>query len=161
MRALAVLPFIALLAGCGVWGISYHNGKDLRTPLEKAAQNGDLTTVKQLLASGSDPNDGRGVFGIPLNAAVMRQNNVETIRTLVAAGADPNGRGRNGNSCWPSPLFHAASMGDMENTQALLAAGASIKQPECLRPVAGWLQAPILELLVAHGLNLNTVDEKG
>lgn len=140
---------------------TWETGKDLRTPLEKAAQNGDLATVKQLLASGVDPNDGRGVFGAPLNAAALRRDNVEIIRTLISAGADPNGRGRNGNSCWLSPLFHAASMGDMENTQALLAAGASIKQPECSRPVAGWLKAPIIELLVAHGLKLDTIDEKG
>jgi len=161
MRAWTVLPFSVLLIGCGVWGFSYGSRKDLRTPLEKAAQNGDLTIVKQLLASGSDPNGRSGSFGSPLNAAVMRKDNVEIIRTLVAGGTNPDGRAPDGNRCWVSPLFDAASMGDMENAQALLAAGASTKQPQCSSLVAGWFKAPILELLVAHGLDLNAVDEKG
>ena len=161
VRALAVLPFIALLAGCGGFGFSLGNGKDLRTPLEKAAQNGDLATVTQLLASGVDPNDRGGAFGAPLNAAVSRKDNVEIIGALVAAGANPNGRGQDGTRCWASPLVHAASMGDMENTQALLAAGASIRQSECSTLVVGWLKAPIVELLVAHGLSLNAVDQNG
>ena len=160
MRALAVLPFIAVLAGCGGL-VLLSREKDLRTPLEKAAQQGNLAAVKKLLASGVDPNDQEGIFGAPLNAAVMRKDNVEIIRTLVVAGANPNGRAPDGTRCWPSPLIQAASMDDMENTQALLAAGASVKRDKCSRLLIGWLKAPIIELLVEHGLNLNAIDEKG
>jgi len=160
-RALALLPFFALFAGCGGWAVSYENGKDLRTPLEKAAQEGDVAAVKRLLASGVDPNGRGGVFGAPLNSAVQRNDNVEIIRALVAAGASPNGRGQDGTGCWVAPLLHAASMGDIENTRALLDAGASIQQPKCSRLVVGWLKAPVVELLVKRGLNLNAVDENG
>jgi ankyrin repeat protein len=122
MRILALLPFFALLIGCGRWGFSYGNGKDLRTPLEKAAQEGDLEAVKRLLASGIDPNDG-GMFGAPLNSAVLRKDNVEVIRALVAAGANPNGRSQDGAGCWAA--------------RALLESGASIKPPKCSRLVVG------------------------
>src|SRR5712692_4064330 len=52
-------------------------------------------------------------------------------------------------------------MGDIENTRALLDVGASIKKPTCSKLIVGWLKTPIVDLLVAHGLNLNAVDENG
>ncbi len=160
-RIWLVLVFAAFLAGCGGWGISYKNGKDLRTPIEKAAQQGDLIEVKRLLASGVDPNGRGGVFGSPLNAAAMRNGNVETIRALLAAGANPNGRGQDGKNCWPPPLFAAVSIGDVENTGALLDAGASVQPTSCSKLVVGWLRPAVIELLVQRGLDLNAVDENG
>jgi ankyrin repeat protein len=157
VRVLVVLPLVALLAGCGGVGIAVP-GKDLRTPLEKAAQAGDLSEVERLLASGADPN--RGAFGSPMNSAAYHTNNAEVIRALVAAGANPNGSGAEGHTCWVSPLLTAASMGDLENARTLLDSGASLR-PSCSRMVVGWLKAPVIDLLVQHGLDIFASDEFG
>jgi len=45
--------------------------------------------------------------------------------------------------------------------RVLLEAGASINQPGCSKLLVGWLKAPIVDVLVGHGLNLNAVDENG
>src|SRR6266404_4823006 len=159
LRFIILLAF-AFLTACGGWVFYNANNKDQRAPLERAAQEGGAAQVKLLLASGADPNRG-GVWGSPLNAAVLRKDNVEVIRILLAAGANPNGRHREGNQCWAEPLLTAASMPNLENTRALLDAGASMDQARCSKLVVGWLKAPIIDLLVAHGLNLNAVDENG
>src|SRR5438309_7017861 len=116
LRYVALLPFFVLLTGCGGCSFSYANNKDQRSPLERAAQEGDAAAVKRLLSSGADPNDKGGVFGSPLNAAASRKDNVEVIRILLTAGAIPSGRGQEGDTCWADPLSYAASMGDVQNT---------------------------------------------
>ncbi len=160
-RVVGLLPFLALLAGCGGFGLSHGSSEDRRSLLEKAVQERDLAEVTRLLDSGADPNDRGGVYGSPLYAAASRGDNVEVIRMLVSAGANPHGRGQEGNRCWGSPLLHAASSGAVENTRALLDAGASIEQAGCSKLTVGWLKAPIVDLLVERGLNLKAVDENG
>src|SRR5437867_5053758 len=161
LRLVVVLPFFVLLTGCGGWAFSYASHKDHRAPLEKAAQEGDAAEVKRLLASGADPNDRGGVFGSPLNSAVLRKGNVEIVRMLVAAGANPSGRAQEGNACWTPPLLSAASRGDIEITRALLDAGASIKQSGRTKLIVGFLKASIVDLMVKHGLDLYVVDDNG
>jgi len=161
LRFVVFLPFCALLTGCSGWSVGYSDNKDRRAPLERAAQQGNAAEVKRLLASGANPNDRGGIFGSPLTAAASRQDNVEVIRLLLAAGANPNGRGKEGDRCWADPLSSAASMGAVENTRVLLDAGASINQPRCSTLIVGWLRGAIVDLLIAHGLNLNAVDENG
>jgi len=158
-RWIPLLPFLSLLTGCGGFYISHGNSGDQRHPLEKAAQEGNRPEVKRLLATGADPNE-QGAFGSPLNAAAFHQNNVEIIQLLVAAGANPNGRVEQGQVCWASPLLNAAST-DLENTRALLDAGASVVPSKCSNLALAWLKTPVLDLLVQHGLNLHQIDPKG
>ncbi len=156
---------LSLLTGCGGWFVTYggNHGRneDRRSPLEKAAEAADAVEVKRLLAEGADPNDRAGVFGCPLNAAAFHKGNGEVIRILLAAGANPNGREEEPGQCWPTPLFHAASAGEPENTRVLLDAGASLRSSRCSKPVVGWMKPAIVDLLVQHGLNLQTVDAQG
>ena len=158
-RALVLL--CAMLGGCSRWGVSVPGKKDIRTPLERAAQQGDLPEVQRLLALGVAANDRAGLFGSPLNSAALRNHNAEVIRALIAAGADPNGRGTEGDTCWASPLRHAAVAGDLDNIGALLDLGASLPKSRCSNWVVGWLKAPVIDLLVKHGLDILTVDELG
>jgi cytohesin len=141
--------------------VSVGSNKDRRTPLEKAAQAADVTEVQRLLASGADPNDRGGVFGSPLNAAASRNYNADVIRALLTAGANPNGRGEEGNACWASPLLYAASMGDIENTRAILAAGATIARSRCSNLVVGWLKPSVIDLLRQHSLDIFATDQLG
>ena len=161
VRAFILLPLCVVLAACGVGLVSVGTHTDERTPLERAAQSGDLAEVQRLLASGADPNDRGGVFGVPLNSAAFRDHNGSVIRALVAAGANPNGRDPDGNTCWAPPLFHAATTGDLENTRALLDSGAAISRSRCSKLVVGWLKPPIIDLLVQHRLNIFMSDEFG
>src|SRR5260370_41585887 len=89
VRAFILLPLCVVLAACGVGLVSVGTHTDERTPLERAAQSGDLAEVQRLLASGADPNDHGGVFGVPLNSAAFRDHNGSVIRALVAAGVQP------------------------------------------------------------------------
>ena len=160
-RAILVLSVSCALASCGGVGVSAGSNKDRRTPLEKAAQTGEVTEVQRLLAAGADPNDRGGVYGSPLLAASAREHNAAVIRTLLTAGANPNGRPQEGNSCWQLPLGSATSMGDLENARTLLENGAVIPRSGCQKMVVGWLKPPMIDLLRRHGLNVFATDELG
>lgn len=153
-RFVALPVLLILLIGCA----SPTESEDPRTPLERAARLGDLAEVKRLLASGADPNDRGGLSG-PLTAAA-RDGNVEVLRVLLYAGANPDGRAAEEETCWASPLRFATSTGGVEATRTLLDAGASM-ETRCWKPIAGHLNAPIVDLLVERGLDLKAVDENG
>ena len=96
MRALALLPFFALFAGCGGWAFSYGNGKDLRTPLEKAAQEGDVAAVKRGLNLNAVDENGRNELHTALAPPVVPP--VEGIEYLIRAGVPLNARDRSGKT---------------------------------------------------------------
>ena len=159
-RALLVVWLSSALVGCGGVFFAVGSDKDRRTPLESAAQAADVKEVQRLLASGADPNDRGTVYGSPLNAAASRNHNADVIRALLTAGASPNGRGEAGNACWAPPLY-AASMGDIENTRAILDAGATIARSRCSNLVVGWLKPSVIDLLRQHGLDIFATDQLG
>jgi ankyrin repeat protein len=167
LRLGVVLALLALLAGCSrlsFVGFGQENNEDRRTPLEKAAQEGDAAEVERLLAAGADPDGAAGMSGSALNAAVLgpgTPGNAEVVRILLAAGANPNGRVDEEGRYWVSPLWHAANRGDVESVRALIEAGASIAQRHGSEFNAAWLEAPIANLLVEHGLDLMAVDAEG
>ncbi len=49
----------------------------------------------------------------------------------------------------------------VENTGALLDAGASVQAVSCSKLFMGWLRPAVIDLLVQRGLDLNAVDENG
>lgn len=166
-RYCTLLAVVALLAGCSnlsVVDFGWENTGDRRTPLEKAAQEGDTAEVERLLAAGAGPNGTAGMSGSAPNAAVLgpgNAGNVEVVRVLLAAGANPNGRGDEDGRSWVSPLRHAAIRGDVESVRILIGAGASIAQRRGSEFNAALLEAPVADLLVEHGLDLLAVDAQG
>lgn len=84
-----------------------------------AAERGDASAVKALLAAGADPNARKHV--ITALEAAIRKSSVEVVEALIAAGADPNSR----VDGYPA-LQVAVREGCVEIVKALLAAGADV-----------------------------------
>jgi ankyrin repeat protein len=159
-RILLFVPLCAFFAGCGGVGFVGSNA-DMRTPLEKAAQDGDLSAVQRLLASGADANE-RGKFGdCPLSYAALHEHNGQVIHALIAAGADPNGPAADVNRGWGSPLALAAESGELENTRVLLDSGAAVPKSRCSALVVGWLKPDVIDLLARRGLDIFVTDASG
>jgi N-acyl-D-amino-acid deacylase len=59
------------------------------TPLIGAVLGNDTSQVKQLLASGANPNEGQ-FFGSPALLWALRHHNTEMVQALITAGADIN-----------------------------------------------------------------------
>jgi ankyrin repeat protein len=105
------------LTGCGMPAAD--------TPLTKAAQSGDITAAKALLAQGTDP-DARDSFGMTPLVRAARRGDAGMVDLLLAGHADPNVpdaiRSREG---W-SPLLNAVHKNQIEIVRRLLRAGADV-----------------------------------
>lgn len=108
---------------------------DLRDELDKselhsAAQNGDLTRVRQLLAHGRSPNAFDDIAMTPLHYAAM-SGHIDIMRLLLQAGADVNAHdeARIGNT----PLRKVASNCSLAVAMFLVDSGADPRVP-------GWMQ---------------------
>jgi len=62
----------------------------------EATEMGDIATVKQHLAAGTDVN-AKSSFGTPLHSAASKGNK-EIVELLIAAGADVNARDKDGKT---------------------------------------------------------------
>ena len=89
------------------------------TPLQRAALDGDESTVESLLADGADPHAADRYGWRPLHYAVPFAGS-RVVATLLRAGADPNARSVAGGT----PLHLAASQASEELVSMLLRAGA-------------------------------------
>jgi ankyrin repeat protein len=136
-------------------------------PLAVAAKNGDLKTVKQLIAEGADINR-----SCPLHAAIkglqfpidndIKQDPISVIKELIAAGADVN----RVDSCGDTPLHVAAHTGSKTVCQILIEAGADVNARDgvgrnALFFVTTYSDSAILNLLIAKGSELNYWDRWG
>ena len=103
------------------------------TPLYLAASDGSIELVKNLLASGADPNKGYRsadencylCVESPLHKAIGQSNSTEIVRSLLEGGADPNeGERRSSYKDVVTPLYKAAWQESTEVVRILLASGA-------------------------------------
>jgi ankyrin repeat protein len=88
--------------------------------LVDAAARGDEARVKELLASGSDPNASGSDDWTPLTVAAL-EGQTSIVALLLDAGARIDLAEGGGNS----PLYWAAFGGNADSTRLLLARGAS------------------------------------
>jgi ankyrin repeat protein len=85
----------------------------------------DLEKTRLLAARGADVNARSSDMRTPLMIAARRPGNSATVKFLLEHGANPNPNGRVAES---SPLIEAASAGDADSMEALLAKGAQVKE---------------------------------
>jgi ankyrin repeat protein len=104
--------------------------------LHFAAQDGDLTRVRQLLADGRSPNAFDEISRTPLHYAA-ESGHVDIIRVLLEAGADVNAHeeARIGNT----PLRDVAGECSLAVATLLVDSGADPRIP-------GWMQLTALHL---------------
>lgn len=131
-----------------------RNGND---ELVRAANAGDLETVKRLVEGGADPN---GVDQHGMGA--LLSFHPEVIRYLLQHGADPDVQ-RNENI---SPVILGVS-GHTECLRLLVEAGADVNRASdhngetALHGVAGGCDTEAVQLLLDHGANPNARTKPG
>jgi ankyrin repeat protein len=155
-----------LLSGCRR---SNSEAKDLGSEgapgnsLLVAAQKGEASKVKSLLASGADPNasDPEGNTALQFAAASGKLNVVEQ---LIASGANVHMRDRHG-----STALHAAAIDrDVRFAELLLAAGADVNARTLrnVTPLMASIGSPYSDskmslALIRAGADVNIADSDG
>lgn len=134
------------------------NLSEIARLLGHAADNGELTTVQQLLTEYPDAIHARGgIMGsTPLHFAAA-SGHLPIVQALIRAGADVNAREAASDS---TPIHWASAHGHLEVVQALVGSGAEIAAQDGwyrLSPIA-WAcalpqtaQLPVADYLVAQG----------
>lgn len=105
------------LAGC--------SSVELDTDLTRAAEAGDATKVKSLIAKGADPNGRESHSYTPLMIAA-RGGHTDVIKVLLEAKA--NTEMRDCRTGW-TPLIHALHKSKNTAAQALIDGGANVNAP--------------------------------
>lgn len=139
---------------CAIVLILCLSGCDRRgEQLLKAAGEGDVSLVQQLLDDGQDPNivDENGFS--PLALATLERH-VECVRVLLRAGADPG---------FPSSLKSALSVtvhGNGDVLDLILEHESKLpdETPELVLSAAAHLNYPVLRVLMKHGAHVGNVD---
>jgi ankyrin repeat protein len=131
------------------------------TPLQDAADKGQLAVARFLLENHADVNAGAGsAQGTPLHFAAA--NGHKTMAELLLAhGAQVNARNRPGET----PLFLAALHGFQAVAEVLLAHGADVNAqantPTPLQVAAANRHPRMAELLLAHKADIDAQDTSG
>lgn len=133
-----------------------------RTPLYRAAEQGQSDTVQALLHLDPSTAMDFALFGdLPLHVASRRD--ARCVELLL-----PYSGNVNAVDCYGStPLMYAASNGKLECCRLLLEAGATVNQrdkcdmtPLYLALLDSSENRPVIELLLEHGAKLDCVDYK-
>jgi hypothetical protein len=129
MKVVVSALFAAVVWGCLDYGVPEEPHERLNTALHRAARDGDVSVVQNLLDKGADV-DAVDMVGPYADTALMiacRHGHRDVARVLLAAHADPNHReGIDDAGTGETPLMYAARRGDAELTQMLLDAGADV-----------------------------------
>ncbi|MBE9535482.1 MAG: ankyrin repeat domain-containing protein [Proteobacteria bacterium] len=148
--AIQLKPILKVLQQWGYPVKLYVFRNDGKTPLYRAAENGDLTGVKRLLDDECVNVNEKASWDSTALSAATWTGNIEIVKLLLEEGADP----RIGN-----PIVGAAHSGQVSMIELLLTNGATVSMKEyALSP----LQAAILEghiaivrLLLYAGADVN------
>jgi ankyrin repeat protein len=144
--------------------INLINNPDGITLLTYAINFGNLDIIKLLFDRGVNVNSGRLV----LSPAIMREN-LEIIKFLINKGATINVPDDYSN--YDIPIFMAVTTKNPIIVKTLIDAGANINYQNfyksetvlhhCINIADDYNMIPIIEILIDHGININTKDKNG
>ena len=129
------------------------------TALHRAAGDGNLVEIRNLIANGANVNARNRNGETPLHSATASNDNVEVIKFLVANGADVNAQDEWGGM----PFF---IMRNVEIAEFILSQGFDVNT-KCERGrtplhVAVFNDnAEVVKFLIANGADVNAQDEEG
>jgi len=161
-----LVPFLSLILGPS-WESPGEVIDPEVTPLMHAAEKGDDTEVKKLLASGANVNAKDQSYRTALIYASMHAiRSEDVVATLLASGADLEAKDYLGRTA----LMWAVRTGDLGVVKALLASGADVNAADKTGDTAllATVDSPgimsqhaiIHELIAAHA-NVNAKDADG
>lgn len=148
------LLYIALLSGCA--------SNSLVTPLQRAAANGELEEVENLVAKGAEVNLSTGNFGTPLSQAAM-YGQTHVAKWLLDHGANVDVRTHDSRS---TPLYDAALHGHLEIIRLLLTRGAdpNVQNKDGFTPLHAAAERGhlmVVKELLAHGADVHAISKRG
>ena len=132
--------------------------------IHKAAEDGNIETIKQHLAAGTDVNVKDGSGKTPLYIASIADHE-EIVKFLIAKGADVNAK-----EDWNfTPLEQAVTRGHKKIAELLIAEGVDVNAKNdigdsLLHNAMLWpsiQHTEIIKVLIANGADVNAKDDDG
>ena len=123
--------------------------------IHEASEEGNIETIKQHLAAGTDVNAKESFFqSTPLHRACLFGRK-EVVKMLLANGADVNAKDED----MMTALSYATTGEDKEIVELLLDKGANLKD-EVGPPLLGVSNKGIVKLLIAEGVDVNAKSDQ-
>jgi hypothetical protein len=124
--------------------------------IHEASEEGNIETIKQHLAAGTDVNAKESFFqSTPLHRACLFGRK-EVVKMLLANGADVNAK----DDDMMTALSYATTGEDKEIVELLLDKGANLTD-EVGPPLLGVSNKGIVKLLIAEGVDVNAKADQG
>ena len=160
MKTGSFLCLIILIA-CFALGVSGQDAQ-AEAALRKAAQDGDIQTVKDLLGKGANVNAKDQTGKTALLWVAPARDNPEMVKLLIANGADVNAKDNEGVTA----LMIAASQSNPGILAELVDAGAEINDQNnaggtALMAAASHANLDEIKILLAKDADIKLKDKKG
>lgn len=137
-------------------------GQDMSEPqLHAAAADGDVATIRKLLAAGAkiDARDSKGRTAL---LVATHHNNIAAATALIEAGADVNAK----DNINDSPYLYAGARGHLEILKLTLAHGADLKSTNryggtALIPASERGHVETVRTLIEAGVDVDHINNLG